>query len=345
MDELEWLKEHSPSTRPSRDTARRHRTQLRAAIAAEGADGHRPRRPRRERRSRHRVLVTTALVIALCAAGAGVVAVTSSGGDEGSTVGAPAASNAPTTAPAVAPQQTCADAPPRELAIPAGFGTGIAAPSGKQQATSWTSDQATIEQRWPADTDKVPGSTGTAPGDSFTAVSDPSATVDAKGVAHQTIVFRFGGQPAGCDSLQVTVSGKTIDVVESITNGLLRAPFHSNEPLVTTTGTAASAPPVVACEGVTNADSTALAVPALAVPAVASVGGPVQAGAFSRPADALAEFLTGQPTLAQHGYQEQRLDDSSVVYVKAVRSNVVTTVRVTPMNAGWTVTDWEASGC
>ena len=50
MDELEWLKHNSPSTRPSRDITKRHRTQLRAAIATEGADGTGPRRPRRDSR-------------------------------------------------------------------------------------------------------------------------------------------------------------------------------------------------------------------------------------------------------------------------------------------------------
>ena len=63
-------------------------------------------------------------------------------------------------------------AAPKELAIPAGFGTGAAGPSSKQQTTSWSSDLATIEQRWPADADRIPESTGTDQADSFTAVSD-----------------------------------------------------------------------------------------------------------------------------------------------------------------------------
>ncbi len=336
MDELEWLKEHSPSPRPSRDITRRHRTQLRAAIAADGADGTRPRRPRRERRSRYRVLVTTAVVVALCAVGAGIIALTSSGGDESNTVGAPASTDAPATTSV----RACAGAPPKELAIPTGFGTGVAVPSSKQQVTRWSSDQATIEQRWPADADKVPDRSGTTAADGFTALSDPSATVDAKGVAHQTVAFVFGGQPTGCDALQITVSGDQVDAVEAITDSLLHAPFRSNEPLVTTTGTATAAPPVVACEGVADADTAKLAVPGAAI-----VGGGVRSGAFPQPADALAAFLTGKPTLAQRGYQEQWLDDASVVFVKSVRTNVVTTVHVAPTSTGWTATDWAASGC
>ncbi len=112
---------------------------------------------------------------------------------------------------------------------------------------------------------------GTTAADGFTALSDPSATVDAKGVAHQTVVFVFGGQPAGCDALQITVSGDQVDAVEPITNSLLHAPFRSNEPLVTTTGTATAAPPVVACEGVADADTAELAVSGAAI-----VGGGVR---------------------------------------------------------------------
>src|SRR3954452_7440147 len=239
MDELEWLKENSPSARPSREVTSRHRTQLRAAIAAERADGTRPRRPRRERRSRHRVLVTTAVIVALCAAGAGVIALTSSGGDDGATVGAPVSHESITTAPA----QACAGAPPKELAVPAGFGTAVAAPakdaaaapSSTQQVTSWTSGQATIEQRWPADAAKVPERTGKLPDDSISAVSDQFAKVDGQGVARQTIVFSFGGQAAGCADLQVTISGRDAAAVETITSELVHTPFRSNEPLVTTT--------------------------------------------------------------------------------------------------------------
>ena len=256
------------------------------------------------------------------------------------TTAAPSALPHPPTRPTTAPARACTGAPPKELAIPAGFGTGVAVPSNTQQITRWTSEQATIEQHWPADADEVPDRSGTTPADGFSALSDPSATVDAQGVAHQTIVFVFGGQPAGCDALQITVSGNQESAVEALTDALLHAPFRSGEPLVTTTGTAAVAPSVVACAGVADADTIKLAVPAAAI-----VGGGVRAAAFPQPADALAEFLTGRPTLAQHGYEEQRLDDSTVVFVKSVRTNVVTTVHVVPTSTGWSVTDWAASGC
>ena len=158
MDELEWLKRELAFDR----TVSRHHQAPPHATA--GCNRHRGRRRHRaaasapHRAGRHRVLVTTGVVVAVCAVGAGVVALTSSGGEHGSEVGAPAAGDA-TTAPA--PARACAGAPPRALAIPAGFGAPVevpaaeatAAPENTQQVTSWTSGGITIEQRWPADTD------------------------------------------------------------------------------------------------------------------------------------------------------------------------------------------------
>ena len=348
MDELEWLKENSPPAQPSRETTRRHRTQLRAAIASEGADGTQPRRPHRRRPTRHRVLVTTTVVVALCAVGAGVVALTSSGGDEGSTVGAPAASGPSSTAPT----PTCSGSPPAQLAVPDGFGTAVAgpgpdstpAPLRTQQVTHWSSGPTTIEQRWPADAEAAARlGSPTAPTEGIVAGSESAAKVDAQGVARRTSVFSFAGQSSPCTNLQVTVSGHDASAVDAAADALTAAPFRSNEPLVTTTGAAASAPSVVGCEAVARSDAVATAAPAM--PAVATVGGSVQRSAFSQPADALADFLPGRTTLAQRGYRELRLQDSSVVYVKDVAGNVVTTVHVVLTSAGWTVTDWAASGC
>ena len=339
MDELEWLKRNSPSTGPSRDTTRRHRNQLRAAIATEGADGTGSRRPRRPRARRHRVLVTTGVVVAVCAVGAAVIALTSSGGEHGSEVGAPAAGDA-TTVPA--PARACAGAPPRALAIPAGFGAPVAvpaaeataAPEGTQQVTSWTSGAITIEQRWPADTDVAARLTDASGlGDSLSSSAETQATVEKNGVAHRAVVFTFGSQAPGCAHLQATVYGRDVQAVESVTDGLIEAPFVSNQPLVTTTGAAASAPAVVACDGPVRL-------------AVATVGDTVVSGAtFAQPADALGSFLQGRKALAHTGYQELRIDDASIVYVKDVEGRVVTTVHVAPTPAGWVVTDWRASGC
>jgi len=344
MDELEWLKEQSPPTRPSRDTTKRHRTQLRAAIVAEDAEGTQPRRPRRERRSRHRVLVTTAVVVALCAVGAGMVALTSSGGDDGNTVGAPVSSDATTDATA-APAPACAGAPPKVLAIPAGFGNGVAAPAKQatsapastQQVTTWSSGQATIEQRWPADADAVAKfGTSNPPADRFSSFADPKVVVDAKGAVHRTVLFTFAGQSKEFSALQVTVYGADAGTVKTLSDNLIREPFVPSEPLVTTTGAAAAAPDVVACAGVAEK---------VAVPVVATIGEAVSRGEFAQPADALSDFLSGQKTLAPHGYRALQLDDGSIVYVKDVQSNVVTTVHVVPTKAGWTVDDWKASGC
>lgn len=342
MDELEWLKRNSPSTGPSRDITKRHRTQLRAAIATEGADGTGPRRPRRRRAGRHRVLITTAMVVAVCTVGAGVVALASSGGEHGSEVGAPGAGDdASTAAPAQA--RACAGAPPRQLVIPAGFGAPVAVPAAEataapedtQQVTSWTSGAITIEQRWPADTDvaaRLTDSSGL--GDSLSSNAETQATVEKNGVAHRAVVFTFGSQAPGCAHLQVTVYGRDVRAVESVTDGLIETPFVSNEPLVTTTGVAVTAPAVVACDA------------PVVTPAVATVGDTVVSGTeFAQPADALGDFLQGRKALAPTGYQELRIDDASIVYVKDVEGSAVTAVHVVPTAAGWTVADWRASGC
>jgi hypothetical protein len=341
MDELEWLKEHAPPTAPSRDVTRRHRTQLRAAIATEGANGTRPRRPRRQHRSRHRVLATTAVVVALCAAGAGVIALTSSGGVDTPTVGAPAASG-PDSTLAV---RACVGAPPKELEIPTGFGTAVAAPAKQavtaptstQQVTSWTSADAAIEERWPADSSVAAKLvTSDPPAEGFSSFADPDVIVDGKGAAHRNVVLSLPGQAQGCALLQVTVYATDAATVKVLSDELISQPFRSSQPLVTTTGVATSAPGVVACSGVAEK---------AAMPVVATVGGKVDGGAFAEPADALAEFLPSQKDLYQRGYDELRLDDSSVVFVKQTRDIVVTTVHVEPTSAGWTVSDWQASGC
>jgi hypothetical protein len=128
--------------------------------------------------------------------------------------------------------------------------------------------------------------------------------------------------------------------VDAVVDAMSRAPFRITEPLVTTTAAALAAPDVVACDGVSRPDLRARA-----VPAVATVGGPVTAQVYAQPTDALANFLPAQKTLAPSGYAELRLPDASVTYVKEVVGKVVTTVHVTPTDAGWTVSDWQASGC
>jgi hypothetical protein len=352
MDELEWLKEHSPSARPSREVTRRHRTQLRGAIAAEGADGTRPRRPRRERRSRHRVLLTTTVIVAICALGAGAIALMSGGGDDTNHVGAPAPSDSTAS---TAPTPACTDLPPQTLAIPEGFGNPVAgpakdaatAPSAGQQVTSWSSGTTTIEQRWPADADVAkkygPVVPGTGPADgSSTAVSEGVSHVDANGVARRIAVFDFSGLPAGCSILQVTVSGRDQSDVDRVTEEFTAAPFVRREPLVTTTAAAAFAPSVIPCRGPEVRAAGMKAQPEF----VATVGGKVEGPAFGQPADALAGFLPGMKTLPQSGYQQLQLDDSSVVFAKpGPLGGTVTTVHVAPTPTGWMVDEWQASGC
>jgi hypothetical protein len=286
-------------------------------------------------------LVSAAVVVALCAVGAGVVALTSSGGDDRSTVGAPAADESTTAAPA----QACAGAPPKVLAIPAGFGSAVAAPAKQattapantQQVTSWSSDQATIEQRWPADADAI-AKLGTAnpSANAFNSFADANVIVDAKGDVHRTVLFRFPDQSKECAALQVTVYGSDAGTVKALSDAVIREPFVSSEPLVTTTAAAASAPDVVACPGVAEK---------VAVPVVATIGEAVPRGDFAQPAEALADLLAKHKTLISHGYRALQLADGSIVYVKDVQTNVVTTVHVVPTKAGWTVDNWQASGC
>ena len=351
MDELEWLKENSPSTRPSRETTRRHRTQLRAAIASEGADGTRPRRPRRNRRSRHRVLLTTTAVVAICAVGAAVVALNADDGDDPSRVGAPAPGNSTTT---VAPAQACPNPPPKQLAIPEGFGNPVAgpakdatsAPADAQQVTTWSSGTTTIEQRWPADADaaKRYGAISTGPADgSSSSAADQISHVDENGVARRLIVFTFSGPPSACSYLQVTVSGRDQADVDKITHDFLRQPFVLTEPLVTPTAAAASAPAVIPCRG---PEGKALGMD-VQPEYVSTIGGKVETGGtFGQPAQALAGFLSDMKHFPQRGYQELEIDDSTVVYAQpGPTGGIVTTVHVTPTPAGWMVDEWQASGC
>jgi hypothetical protein len=291
------------------------------------------------------VLIAGVVVVGLCAVGAAVVALASSGGHGSgeSEVSVPVAGSATTDAP-----PTCPGPPPANLQVPAGFGNATAAAASQpitpvakgQQVTSWSSATATIEQRWPADRETAAQfGSPEPPADGITSVADRVATVDDKG-AHRTALFLFPAQAAGCAGLQVIVYGNDAGTVDGIVEELLRSPFESREPLVTTTGVAAAAPPVVACEGVAR-EKTAV----LAAPAVATVGGPVTQASFARSTEALTDFLDGRPTLAARGYEELRLDDSSLVYVKRVQGNVVTTVHVVPETSGWTVAAWQASGC
>ena len=339
MDELEWLKANSPPARPSPDTTRGHRTQLRAAIASEGADGSQPqrRRPRRHP-SRHRVLVSAAVVAVLCIGGAAVVALVA-GGDGGSkrSVESPAAR---TPAPASTAPFACPGPGPASLAVPAGFGPAQAiaaaqadtAPAPTQQVTSWKSDRATIELRWPADADRDPWVDQPQPSaDGFSGLAEGRVTTDKDGVSHRTLLFLC--QPKGCHTVQVTVYGTDADEVGTVSDELNNAPFKSTTPLVT--GTRAGAvPSVVLCD----------APEGVAAPANRT-GGAVDTGA-NDPTSALATFVVQRRDLPRLGYQSLDEPDGSIVYVNEPRPRVVvTTVHVVPTTTGWIVRDWEASGC
>ena len=155
----------------------------------------------------------------------------------------------------------------------------------------------------------------------------------------RTMLFSFPGQPAGCAQLQITVSGHDTAVVDGIADGLLRAPFRSSQPLVTTTGTATSVPTVAVCDGVhawragCGRDDW-------------RSGG--RAGGV-RPPDRHADRLPRRSSAALPAriLQELHLADSSMAFVAEPRGPgvVVTTVHVLSTPSGWTGDDWEASGC
>jgi hypothetical protein len=297
------------------------------------------------------VLVTMLGVVALCAVGAGVVALaTGGGGGDRSSVGAPVTTDAGTTS--TTPAVACAGSPPNELAVPAGFGNGVAGPAKQattkpaatQQVTNWSSDSMTIEMRWPADADAVANAhilpTPADPGGGSMG-SPGQVVVDKHGSAHQTTIYTFSALPPECANVQVTVYGSDAAAVGNLAHDLLLAPWRSTVPTVVTTAAATSTPTVAACPG----PPEALAV-AVKVPFVATIGGAVTRAAFPDPRAALADFLTSDPRLLQQGYQELRLDDSSISYAVEARPGVVvTTVHVVPSNGGWMVDDWRASGC
>jgi hypothetical protein len=262
-------------------------------------------------------------------------------------IGAPVASGATTTTTAAA---ACSGPPPAQLAIPSGFGTGRAGPAAgsdtppasTQQVTTWTSDRATIEQRWPSDANRRPWDQSSLAPDGPSGIAE-DVVVDAGGGAHRTLLFGFANQAKGCETLQVTVYGADADTVRSVSDGLVHSPFVSPEPLVTTSRAAAAIPGVVACEAEATASSGVDTTTSKATVDGAVTG---TGAAFGRPEDALAAFLVGEPQLFQHGYDELQLADGSVAYVKQVRPGVVVTaVHVTADAIGWSARDWRASGC
>lgn len=352
MDELEWMKENSPSTQPSHETTRRHRMQLRAAIAAEGAEGRRPRRRRARPAARHRVVVIAGSVVVLCALGAGIVALSTSGDDEDGHVGTPAASGRRSTSTTVAP--TCSGPLPANFNIPSEFGNGRAGPAPEssdpvepgQQVTHWSSDQATFEVRWPADEGirkhHIP--TPQSDSDDFVMNFDPNVRAADNGVVYRRSDFDFSNQPPECQTAELTIYGTDPDTVNALADAYNIAPVRITEPLVTTTKSAAAAPDVIRCPGPVGAPETASNAPD--VKFVATVGGPVSGETFAQPDDALADFVARRPTLYQRGYQQLQLPDGSDSFVAEPRPGaVVTVVHVAPTRDGWRVTDWNASGC
>jgi hypothetical protein len=340
VDELEWLRRNAPATRPSPETTRRHRTQLRAAIAEEGAaDTPRPRRPRRDR-PRHRVLLGATAVAALCALVAAVVTLAGSGDDAGRRVAAPAAD---TTGAATGPP-ACGSTLPAAVAVPAGFGApqAVSAPmapaaaSASQLVETWSSSNNNIEVRWPSDTDRRPwAGEKPDPGANITGLADPEVTTTERGISYRSVLIRVPGERSPCDTVQLTVYGKDAAEVRTISDALARQPFAPTTPQVTGASTSDSVPTVVGCvsaDGIGRATAT---------------GGAVSTATFAQPTEALADFVRDpNRTLLPTGYRQLNLPDGSVAYVNEPRPGVVvTTVQVTQRDTGWSVSRWDASPC
>ena len=325
MDELEWLKENSPSTRPSRDTTRRHRTQLRSRDRGRGRRRQpRTRRPR-PRRGRHRVLVTTAVVVVLCAVGAGVVALTSLGGDEsgaGSALPPPSARPRTTSARrAAGPRRGSSRSRP-------GSAPGCRACTDAEhrpESTRWSAWTPIGDRSSSAGppTPKPPSPGPERRRGSMACRGSPRVRSSTPKAARTARRLRVPDQPQGCETLQITVSGARVDTVRSVSDGLVQHPFVSPEPLVTTSQAATAAPRVVACEGVGRHRRAELAVRRprstaacrYAADRVRSAGGsPRRASSPANPGcSSAATTSCGSPT-------------ARVAYVKQVRPGVVTTV-------------------
>ncbi len=336
MDELEWLRRNSATARPSPETTRRHRTQLRAAIAEEGAAGT---PPARRARPRHRVLLGATAVVALTALVAVVVTLAGSGDDTGRHVATPAAD---TTGPASG-APACGRTLPAEVALPDGFGAPQAASaaaadtpaSASQLVETWASPTATLELRWPSDADKRPWAGQPADsGRAFDAQADAAASSAKSGSARRTILFRFPDQPKGCDTVQVTVYSADEATVSSVFDQYVQQPFVTKDPTVATNSAARSLPSVVACPAVKGAAATTVR------------GGPVSTAGFATPEAALTSFVGDRERhLLPTDYAELQLPDGSRGYVQTTPAGVVTTVLVTQATGQWSVARWEASPC
>lgn len=339
MDEPEWLRRNAPAAPPSAETTRRHRAQLRAAIAEERAgSAPGPRRPHRAR-PRHRVLLGATAIVALCALVAVVVTLAGTGDDTGREVATPAAD---TTAPAAGPR-ACGTTLPAQPSIPDGYlGPHAAsapeadtAASASQLVETWTSSTGSIEVRWPSDTDKRPWSDRPAnSADSLVARPDAGVSTAENGVASRAILFRFPNQADGCDTLQFTIYGNDAATVAAVFDEIARQPFAPKDPTVATSSAASSLPTVVGCPAAEHGDTAALR------------GGQVTTAGFATPEAALTSFVGERDRrLLPTDYAELQLPDGSRGYVQTTPVGIVTTVLVTQSAGQWNVARWEASAC
>jgi hypothetical protein len=257
------------------------------------------------------------------------------------------ATNPPTTAPIPTPTPTtftCGTTLPLELSVPAGYAGPITGPAPAadqpvepgQFVQHWTSGATTFETRWPGlgSPFAVPGGT---PGSVSGASSLGSRT--ASGTPFGRAYYAFGGQPADCYVLQVSIYGVDDTTVATEMEAFWRRPFDVPEvPLVAQTVTVDQAPAARPCQ---------------TPPGVLS---PNEGGAVTSEVthptsvDALIAFLATRPQSTLRGFIEMHLPDSDVVYAMPTPNledddAYVTVIHVRHDSDGWRVDSWDQSGC
>lgn len=380
MDELEVLDTLPGRFEPAAEVVDRHRAQLRTAMQAGdagvvdvaaprsddrpghaphgGLELHRARHGGRSRRNPVRAAAAVVVVAALTAGGFGLVH--RAGGDPDETVAAGGPSSAGTEHPSAGGDATlaCGEALPIDVVVPDGFNGPSNGPGGDAAADPrpdalvlhWASTADIVEVRWPADPDRLaPGRAvwdHGVPDDytGLTADADASPTAGGRMVKELT-AWVPTATAQECRAVQIIVSGPDAAAVEATSDRVTSHMFDRYlPPLIVGTDTAGAAPKVQRCRAPAG----------MAVPP--NRGGRVSGfPTYPNSRAALQAFLEAQgtpgsavpqSTLSRRGYREITLPDASVAYAYESTPDFVSTViHVVQTNGGWTVADWEASGC
>lgn len=315
---------------PSPEIVARHRSELQAAIAAEGS--------RPSRRIPRRTLAAVAAAAAVLV-GAGVVA--SRGDDAPDRVAVTDDDGDPTTTPAPAPvpeeSSECGTEIPFDITLPPGFVGPVDGPSPDvpvlpavgQTIEHWTNGPSTIELRWPLPPTDFGPLRGLPLDDGR--MLNSGFYSDAEGHSWLVIygsndcetlgIYSSDPDPAVADDLVITVEGS----IRGTT---------SSQPLVTGTGELTGQETIQPCEG-GNPNEAASIEPAVF---------------HAEPQQALTAFLAapGSQTMPRTGYVELRPagGEQDLAYAAlADTGNPVVLIHVHHYDQGWAVEGWEASGC